>query len=358
MQRSLTIEDAPPRMLTAMRIWLFVLAFLVFAMVVVGGITRLTDSGLSITEWQLLLGFFPPMSEADWQEAFKKYKEIPEFNVVNIWMKIDDFKQIYWWEWTHRFLGRIVGLVFLFPFLFFLLAGQLKGSLLVKTIAMFVLGGLQGALGWYMVQSGLVDRVDVSQYRLAAHLVLAFVIFGFILWVALSLRRAPPHNGVVLPPSRGLLRSAELLSVLILLQVALGAFVAGIKAGKYYNTWPLIDDAFIPDDLFYRDPWYINFFENKLTVQFDHRMLAYLLVIWAVVHGLLVLRQILSGPLKWSAIALPLSMIAQAGLGIWTLLWIVPLPLAVIHQGAAVVVFGIAVWHLNLLWAEYRRSEA
>ncbi len=352
MRRSLIIEDAPPRLLPAVRVWLFVLAFLVFAMVVVGGVTRLTDSGLSITEWQLLLGFLPPMSEADWQEAFDKYKKIPEFNVVNIWMKLEDFKQIYWWEWTHRFLGRMVGVAFLVPFLFFWLSGQLRGVLLGKTVAMFVLGGLQGALGWYMVQSGLVDRVDVSQYRLAAHLLLAFVIFGFILWVALSLRPRPPENGVVLTPSTGLQWSAGLLAGLVLLQVALGAFVAGLKAGKYYNTWPLMDDALIPEGLFAKEPWYLSFFEDVLTVQFNHRVVAYVLVVWALLHAVMVMRQVISGPLRTSAMALAVAVIVQAGLGIWTLLWIVPLPLGVLHQGMAVIVFGIALWHLNLLYVE------
>ncbi len=356
-QSIFALDEPAPEMLRAIRIWLFVLAAMVFAMIVIGGITRLTDSGLSITEWQLLLGFLPPLNEADWQEAFQKYKEIPEYNLVNSWMKLEDFKYIYWWEWAHRFLGRMVGVVFLVPFLFFYFKGQLRGSLLPKLLVMFLLGGLQGALGWYMVKSGLVDRVDVSQYRLAAHLTLAFAILGYILWVAFSLRDAPPRNVTVLSPGPGLLLSGSLLGGLLLLQVALGAFVAGNHAGKYYNTWPLMNGAFIPEDLFEKSPWYINLFENDLTVQFNHRMMAYLLIIWAVLHGLAVLRRVLDGPLKWSAIALPVALVIQAGIGIWTLLWLVPLPLGVLHQGAAAVVFAIAIWHLNLLWREAREGS-
>ena len=356
-QHVFALDDAPPRLQGAIRIWLFILAAMVFAMIVIGGITRLTDSGLSITEWQLLLGFLPPLNEADWQEAFRKYKQIPEYNLVNIWMKLDDFKYIYWWEWAHRFTGRMLGIAFLIPFLFFYFKGQLRGSLLAKLVAMFILGGLQGALGWYMVKSGLVDRVDVSQYRLAAHLTLAFAIFGYILWVAFSLREQPPRNVTALPPGGGLKWSGGLLGGLLLLQVALGAFVAGNQAGKYYNTWPLMNGAFIPEDLFEKSPWYINLFENDLTVQFNHRMLAYLLVLWAFAHGFVVLRRVLGGPLQWSAMALPVAILVQAGIGIATLLWLVPLPLGVLHQGAAAVVFAVAIWHLNLLWSEARGAN-
>ncbi len=350
-------ESETPRYQHLVRIWLFFICFMLLAMVMVGGITRLTDSGLSITEWQLVVGFIPPLNEADWQEAFRKYKEIPEFNLVNAWMSLEDFKTIYWWEWSHRFLGRMIGVVFLIPFVIFWLTGQISRALTPKLVMMFVLGGLQGALGWYMVKSGLVDRVDVSQYRLAAHLAMAFFIFAFVLWVALDLRKRPPEGDWVFPVSGGLIAAGAVLVGLIFFQVILGAFVAGLKAGKAYNTWPLMDGDFIPDGLFVMSPWYKNFFENALTVQFDHRMMAYFVLAYVVIHMIIVVRQVLSGIVRYSAIAVTVALFIQAGLGIWALLEAVPLALGVAHQTMALIVFGMAVWHLNLLVAA-RGQEA
>lgn len=330
-----------PGSIDAVRNWLFVLAAMVALMVVVGGATRLTDSGLSITEWQPILGAIPPLSDADWQTAFAKYREIPEYKLVNEGMSLAEFKFIYWWEWGHRLLGRLVGFVFLLPFLYFWFTGRLSRSMIPKLALLFVLGGLQGALGWYMVKSGLVDRVDVSQYRLAAHLGLAVLIFGAILWVAFGLG-APQGTGRA---NRGLYRSAIGLCALIFFQILLGALVAGIHAGRIHNTWPLMDGALVPDGLFIMAPWYLNLFENALTVQFDHRLGAYAIVIWAVCHTVLVIKRAGEGPLAVSAGLLALMVLAQVGLGIWTLLAQVPLDLALVHQGAAVLLFGFALWH-------------
>ena len=266
--------------LPAVRFWLYFTAFLIFCMVIVGGATRLTDSGLSITEWQPLLGAIPPLTEADWLAAFEKYQQIPEYQLINKGMTLEDFKFIYWWEWAHRFLGRIIGLAFFLPFAVFALTGRLSRGTAWRCGVLFVLGGLQGALGWYMVSSGLVDRVDVSQYRLAAHLTLATVIFAAILWVAIGLggkRHAPRH---------GMEWAALALVALILLQVAAGGFVAGLDAGMGYNTWPLMDGALVPPGLMVMEPGWRNLFENAMTVQFNHRILAYVIALAAVAYAL------------------------------------------------------------------------
>ena len=321
--------------LPAIRLWLFIMAALVFAMVIVGGATRLTDSGLSITEWQPLLGAIPPLNEADWLVAFEKYKLIPEYTAVNKGMSLDEFKFIYWWEWSHRFLGRFIGVAFLIPFLWFWLTGRIATRLWPRLSLLFILGGLQGALGWYMVASGLVDRVDVSQYRLAAHLSLATVIFGAILWTAygLAYRRRPP--------SSGLAWTAALIVALILLQVALGGFVAGLDAGMGYTTWPLMDGKFIPDGLFVMEPAWRNLFENAMTVQFDHRMLAYIIAAVVLAHAFIARRT--------PASLLATAILAQIGLGIWTLLAQVPLSIALLHQAGAMIALALALWNLHAL---------
>ncbi len=330
----------------AIRWWLYGLCLLIFAMILVGGATRLTDSGLSITEWKPILGALPPLSDADWQDAFAKYQQIPEYQVINKGMSLAEFKYIFWWEWGHRFLGRFIGFAFLLPFLFFWLKGWVTKALMPKLLAMFVLGGLQGALGWYMVASGLVERVDVSQYRLAAHLSAAMLIFGFIFWVALGLRETPRDNART---GRGLPVSAAALTVVIFLQVALGAFVAGLDAGMGYNTWPLMDGAFVPDGLAAMSPWYLNLFENALTVQFDHRILAYVILVWTQLHAALAFSRAGGGAVALTAGLLALVTLVQLALGVWTLLAEVPLSLGLIHQAGAVVLFAIALFHLHQL---------
>ena len=352
MQRLLTETGSQAVPHRAVRWWLYGLALLIVVMVVVGGATRLTDSGLSITEWKPILGIVPPLSDADWQEAFAKYREIPQYKIINRGMSLEEFKVIFWWEWAHRFLGRMIGFAFLLPFLFFWATGRIERRLMPSLVAMFVLGGLQGALGWYMVASGLVDRVDVSQYRLAAHLSAAVVIFGFIYWVALGLRPQAERGN---EPAQGIWLSAVGLTALIFIQIALGAFVAGLDAGMGYNTWPLMDGALVPGGLGAMSPWYLNLFENALTVQFNHRVAGYAVVLWAVLHAVWTIAREGEGPAAVVTGWLALVALAQAALGIWTLLAQVPISLALAHQAAAMLLFGLALLHVRQL-ADARRA--
>jgi cytochrome c oxidase assembly protein subunit 15 len=325
----------------AIRVWLYIVALLVFAMVIVGGATRLTDSGLSITEWLPLLGAIPPLSEADWLAAFEKYKQIPEYQTVNKGMEIAEFQFIYWWEWSHRFLGRFIGIAFAVPLAFFWLTGRLEKPLRPKLLLLLILGGLQGGLGWYMVKSGLVDRVDVSQYRLAAHLTVATIIYAAILWVVLGLGQA--HQRKPLNAKYGV--TSLVIIFLILLQIALGGFVAGLDAGQGYNTWPLMEGAIIPDGLGIMNPWWKNVFENAMTVQFDHRVVAYIVVLVILVHA----GRQMAGECQAGSTALALLVVSllQMSLGIATLLLQVPLMLGLLHQGGALVLLAIAIWHLH-----------
>ena len=319
--------------LPSVRGWLLAVAFLVFCMVIVGGATRLTGSGLSITEWQPLLGAIPPFTEAQWLAAFDKYCQIPEYQLVNKGMSLAAFKFIYWWEWSHRFLGRVAGLAFALPLAYFLATGSLSRKTTFHCLLLLLLGGLQGAMGWYMVASGLVDRVDVSQYRLAAHLTLAAVIFAAILWVAFGLgnsRRAPENARH---------RTALIVVPLILLQVAMGGFVAGLDAGMGYNTWPLMDGRIVPEGLFVAKPWWRNLFENAMTVQFNHRLLAYVIAI--VIIGYAYIVQSRSSGLLFVAL------VVQVALGVWTLLWQVPLWLGLAHQAGAMLLLLAAMWNLH-----------
>jgi cytochrome c oxidase assembly protein subunit 15 len=337
---------APARVIRqprAMRAWLFAVAGLVFAMIVVGGATRLTGSGRSITEWRPIMGAIPPLSKSDWQDAFAKYKQIPQYQQLNKGMSLGQFKAIFWWEWTHRFLGRFIGVAFLLPFLYFVATRQVSRALRARLAGIFALGGVQGAAGWYMVSSGLADRVSVSQYRLALHLSLAMLIFGALLWVAMTLDQRRPRTAAWSPTQK---RAAFVLGA-VFLQVILGALVAGMKAGMAYNTWPLMDGQWIPTGLFVMHPWYANFFENALTVQFDHRVMAYLVFVAVLWHVWRTNREPHGARVRSSATVLAAAVLAQVALGIWTLLAQVPLPLGLVHQAGAATVFGIAVWHLH-----------
>lgn len=323
--------------------WLLFICVLIFLMVIVGGATRLTGSGLSITEWKPILGAIPPLNMGDWLEAFEKYKLIPQYTQINDGMSLSEFKSIFWWEWSHRFLGRFIGMAFLLPFLLFLFTGRIEKNLAPKLWVLFLLGGLQGFVGWYMVASGLVERTDVSQYRLAMHLGLAIFLYGAIFWVALGLRQ--DKQQVVGPPvSASVLWGSNVLVGLIFFQILAGAFVAGLKAGKVYNTWPLMDGAFIPGDLFIMQSFWLNLFENVRTVQFDHRMIAYLVVFAVGLHLFQILRQG-AGALQTSGMILLVVTIGQVVLGIFTLLQFVPLNLALLHQGGALVLLSAALWH-------------
>jgi cytochrome c oxidase assembly protein subunit 15 len=318
----------------AVALWLMLCAAMVFAMVLIGGITRLTESGLSIVEWQPLMGAVPPLSEADWQALFEKYRQSPQFRQVNQGMTLAEFKTIFWWEYIHRLWGRLIGVAFLGPFLWFLQRRAVSGALAWKLAGIFALGGLQGAMGWYMVESGLVDRPEVSQYRLTAHLALALLIYALLLWTAWGLR------GERRATAAGLKRGASALLVLIALTILMGGFVAGLDAGLVYNTFPLMEGRIVPPDYLSTGPWWRDPFENRATAQFHHRVLAEATVIAAVLFAW---RAWAAAPVRGLAAALALVALLQAGLGVVTLLLTVPLPLAALHQAGALVLFTLAL---------------
>jgi cytochrome c oxidase assembly protein subunit 15 len=327
----------------AVGIWLLVCCAMVFAMVVLGGATRLTESGLSMVNWHPITGVLPPMGDAEWAEAFRQYRQSPEFHRFNFWMTVEDFKPIFWLEYLHRLWGRLIGIVFIVPFLWFWLRGRVRRGHLGRLALVFVIGGAQGLLGWYMVKSGLVDRPEVSQYRLAAHLALAFAIYGYMLWLALGLLlpRAPGTPDAGPAPPRRLARFVFGWSALT---VVAGAFVAGLDAGLAFNTFPLMGETFVPDGLFLQAPWPVNFFENTATVQLTHRLLAetlLCLVLWLWVAGL---RAGCQGRARRALHALAAMAVVQVGLGIATLLSAVQIGLAVLHQAGALTLFSLALW--------------
>jgi cytochrome c oxidase assembly protein subunit 15 len=328
----------------AVRIWLLTVAALIALMVVVGGATRLTESGLSIVEWKPVTGALPPLTEAQWNAAFEAYKKIPQYHALNAGMDLAQFKTIFWWEWSHRLLGRVIGMVYLLPFLFFLWRGALGVELKRRLWVIFGLGALQGAVGWWMVASGLSERIEVSHYRLATHLVLALLIYASIVW---TLRRLGEREPLAVP-ARLRITSVVLVAVTFV-QLYLGALVAGLRAGLVYNTWPLIDGAFIPDGarLWFGSPWWGNLFDNTLTVQFEHRMTAYVLFVLAILHALDALRssRAAASGVLWLVAAIAL----QATLGILTLLHQVPIPLALSHQAVAILVLTLAVMQAERL---------
>lgn len=333
---------------TAIRFWLYGICLLVFAIVIVGGATRLTDSGLSITEWKPIHGVIPPLTEAQWQEELEKYRQIPEYQQINKGMSLDAFKVIFWWEWAHRLLGRVIGLAFAIPLAVFWWRGMIEQRLKPRLLGLFALGGLQGVIGWWMVTSGLVDRVDVSQYRLAIHLTLACVIFAWAMWIA---RGLAPHSTSPASPMLG--RLAALGVLLVLVQTFLGGLVAGLDAGLAFNDWPLMDGAVIPGGLLLRDPWWINFFENPKTVQFVHRLGAYALLSYFIAMTVVTLRSETDAPHKARSVLLAALVVAQALIGIVTLVMQVPMSWALLHQGGAVVVLGFAVAHWRGLVGPY-----
>ncbi len=324
-------------------IWLFLCSAMVFATLVVGGVTRLTHSGLSIVEWQPLVGTLPPLSQADWLEVFEKYKQTPEYQQVNHSMSLDEFKGIFWWEYFHRLLGRLIGVVFFVPLAWFAVRRAIPVGYGWKLVGIFVLGGLQGAMGWYMVMSGLVDDPRVSQFRLTAHLLLAVVIFGAMLWVALSLL-APGRARLADPRLRDLRRFAFVVAALVLVMIASGGFVAGIRAGFAYNTFPLMNGHVVPPEIMVIEPWWRNFFYNMATVQFDHRLLAYVLaIVVPVLWWKLRVAPGSPGRARTGAGLLMVMLAVQIALGISTLVLVVPLSLAALHQAGAVLVFGLAL---------------
>ncbi len=326
----------------AIRFWLLAVSFLVFVMVVVGGATRLTESGLSIVEWKLVTGTLPPLNEAQWLAEFESYKTIPQYQLVNKGMSLAEFKTIYWWEWIHRLLGRLIGGAFLVPFLWFLWRGWIEPALKGRLWLIFGLGALQGFVGWWMVASGLSGRTEVSQYRLAVHLTLACVIIAAMVWLAQRIAGRP-----ALSVSSRVRTTALALVGLVLIQIYLGAIVAGLRAGLSFNTWPLIDGQFVPgfEQLLAIEPAWRNAFENVLTVQFNHRMFGYLLWIVTALHVIDIARSAGRGPALTNALLLFGGITIQAVLGILALVYRVPIGLALAHQGVAVIVLVIAVEH-------------
>jgi cytochrome c oxidase assembly protein subunit 15 len=320
----------------AVGVWLLAIAVIILAMVTIGGLTRLTGSGLSITEWDPIMGAIPPLTDAQWADAFAKYQKIPQYILENRGMSLEAFKGIFWWEWTHRFLGRFLGVAFFVPFLLFAWKGAIRQSDWPRMLLLFVLGGLQGFIGWWMVQSGLETRVSVSQYRLAIHLGAALLLLIAILWIALEYLRdlkTPPK-----PAGRALG-----LVVLVYLQMLLGALVAGLHAGLIYNTWPDMNGRVFPEEPFFSKPWWINFFENPGLAQFDHRIGAYIV---AGVAAFIFARGVrLGGYAKKSAKLVAAITAFQIGLGIFTLLLQAPEALAAFHQVTAAVLLCAAVWH-------------
>ncbi len=331
----------------AIAIWLLVCCATIFGMIILGGVTRLTGSGLSMVEWAPIMGILPPLNQAEWQQTFLLYQQFPEYQLKNFNMSLDEFKSIFWFEYGHRLLGRSIGMIFLLPFLFFLFRGKIQKSLTPKLIIMFVLGGLQGLMGWYMVKSGLINDPHVSQYRLTAHLGLAVVIYAYMFWVALGLLY-PKINAAAGNTSHRLKRLSLIITGIIIITILSGGFVAGTHAGLAFNTFPLMDGQLIPAGLFALSPVWHNFFENIATVQFDHRVLATALFLIIPVFWFKAGR--LANELKLPVLArtgshlLLAALVLQITLGISTLLLIVPVALAAAHQAGAIVLLTAALF--------------
>lgn len=335
----------------AVVIWLLICCALIYAMIVLGGVTRLTGSGLSMVDWDPIMGTIPPLSERDWQSVFAQYKQFPEYQKVNRGMSLAEFKGIFYFEYAHRVLGRLIGLAFLAPLLVFIALGHIKRAMIPRFVIMFILGGLQGLMGWFMVKSGLVDRPSVSQYRLTAHLLLALFIYGFILWSALCMwrgtaRRASNQLGY---------RFGWLVVALLLVMIASGGFVAGTRAGFVYNTFPLMAGAWVPEGLWSLAPWWRNLFENVVTIQFTHRVLAVLVAVVVVAYCWGAVRGSSRDPGVRTTAWLTLAALGlQITLGITTLVYQVPVILGASHQAGAVALFTVLMLHLH--WRKFESN--
>ena len=331
--------------------WLFFCAAVIFGMILLGGITRLTSSGLSMVDWKPIMGVIPPMTQADWQEMFLKYQQFPEYQKINVGMSLEDFKPIFMYEYLHRVLGRLIGVIFIVPFLFFYFSRRIKTGLTPKLVIMLIGGGCQGLLGWYMVKSGLVDNPHVSQYRLTAHLGAAVLIYGFILWTAFGLvltARAQPVE---------LQRFSIGLSALIYLMILSGGLVAGTHAGNAYSTWPLMGDSFVPAGLYAMTPAWLSAFEDITTIQFNHRMFAYLIVALVVAFAIRAFRFGIVGRLKVGIFCLIGLLGMQVTLGISTLIFYVPIPVAAAHQVGAVALLTASLFISHCLSNGLRQSN-
>lgn len=320
--------------------WLILVAILIFAMVVVGGVTRLTRSGLSIVEWNPVMGAIPPLTEQQWLDELHKYRQTPEYRKVNVGMPLDAFKRIYYVEWFHRLLGRLIGLAFFLPLVYFAARRRIPKPLIPALVAIFVLGGLQGALGWFMVQSGLVDVPRVSPYRLTAHLALAVAIYAYVVWIVLGLLSPRPAGD----GAAGLRRFGWGVTGLLFLMILAGGFVAGTKAGFAFNTFPLMHGHLVPPGVYALEPWWVNLFENVATVQFNHRVLAYVLLFVVFGYWWMARAAPLSAATRRAFNGLLAALLVQMGLGIATLLYVVPVGLGALHQGGALVVLTIALY--------------
>jgi len=329
----------------AVATWLLICCGLVFAMVVLGGVTRLTGSGLSMVDWRPLMGVLPPMNDLQWQRVFELYQQSPEYQLVNSHMGVGEFKSIFWLEYLHRLLGRTIGLVFLVPFLVFVAKGYIRKQEWLKYLLMFILGGMQGLLGWYMVKSGLVNVPHVSQYRLTAHLVAAFLIYAYMLWVAMSLLFPPPAG----TGPHAWYRRTLAVAILTTVTIISGGFVAGLKAGKIYNTFPKMGDDWLPTGLMALDPFWRNFFDNTATVQFDHRWLATITFIAIITYWVRARKADLPKRARPAVNALLHTSVLQVVLGISTLLMAVPVILGAAHQAVAMLLFTVMLYLVHAL---------
>ncbi len=332
-------------------IWLLCGCFLVFAMVVIGGITRLTGSGLSITEWNVIMGAVPPLNDHEWNDAFVKYQQTPQFHKLNYDFTLSEFKEIFFWEYLHRLIGRLIGIVFLLPFLYFYFTKQLDKAMIGKSIMLFLLGGLQGFLGWFMVKSGLTERTSVSHYRLAIHLVAAFITFAFTLWFALELiYRDEKRNPVLEKKHLPILR---VLFVIVIMQIIYGAFVAGLHAGKFANTFPMMDDEWVPSGIASDGPWWKNLFENPVTIQFIHRVMAILVLLLIGWFWTTSDRKMMTPSQRRGINFLLIAVAVQFLLGVFTLLSKVEILLASFHQVGAFMLFSSVIF----LLFQFRREK-
>ncbi len=328
-------------------IWLLLCCAIIFAMMVLGAVTRLTGSGLSMVQWEPIMGIVPPLSQTEWEEVFRLYQQFPEYKLKNLHMSLEEFKAIFWFEYSHRLLGRFIGVMFLVPFLYFLFRGWLNRPLTLKLAGMFVLGGLQGLMGWYMVKSGLVDDPHVSQYRLTAHLGLAVIIYAYIFWVAIDLLYAgspAKQDGKTVP-----VRLLLFICGFIFLTLLSGGFVAGTKAGFTFNTFPLMAGRFYPEGMYVLEPFWRNWFENIATIQFNHRLMATLLFFLVPLFWWRAVRTVPSSGLRAGVHLLLLALAVQITLGIFTLLQSVPVSLAAAHQAGGLILFTVALYLSNRL---------
>lgn len=327
-------------------IWLLTCAGLIFCMILLGGVTRLTHSGLSMVEWKPLMGIIPPLNSKEWQQSFDLYKLYPEYQKINIGMSIEDYKYIFMYEYLHRILGRIIGIAFFIPFLFFYFTGRIKKSLTPKLLIIFALGGFQGFLGWYMVKSGLVNVPSVSQYRLTAHLGNAVIIYGYILWIAFGLMgnsKRPPVKPIS-NITKSIRISAYVITTLLFFMILSGGLVAGTKAGLAYSTFPLMGETFIPTGLYNLSPFWLSAFEDITTIQFNHRMFAYLLFAIIVIFVTNAILKLDSRLLKKSLICMLILLIIQILLGIATIIMHVPVSFAAAHQSCAIALLTTSLF--------------